>query len=122
MHISGLSKKLITLSLNSAEMTGRPNSNQTFFLAEQHNLTFVFDDKCDTRCEKIFVFFWGLSERILAAMAVALPSACLLEKELLIANGDKWLGDDTTEVEVAATDFFVFFFSFYLLLCGPHIS
>ena len=118
--ISGLSKKWITLSLNF-EMTGCPSFNEIFFLAEQNTLAFVFGDKCDTRCDKICAFFWWLFGRALVALAVALPSACLLEKELHIANGDEWLGDGTAEVEVAVTDFFVFFFSFYLLLCRPHI-
>ena len=71
---------------------------------------FVFGDKYDTRCDKICAFFWGLFGRALVALAVALPSTCLLEKELLIANGDEWLEDYTAEVEVAVTDFFCFLF------------
>ena len=120
IDISGLSKKWITLSLNSAEMTGRPSSKEIFFLAELNTLAFVFGDKCDARCDKVYTFFWGIFGRALVALAVALPSACLLEKELLIANGDEWLGDDIAAVEVAVTDLF-FFFAFYLLLCSPHI-
>ena len=120
IDISGLSKKWITLSLNSAEMTGRPSSKEIFFLAELNTLAFVFGDKCDARCDKVCTFFWGIFGRALVALTVALPSACLLEKELLIANGDEWLGDDIAAVEVAVTDLF-FFFAFYLLLCSPHI-
>ena len=108
--ISGLSKKWITLSLNSAEMTGCPSSKEIFFLAELNTLAFVFGDKCDTRCNKICAFFWGLFGRALVALAVALPSACFLEKELVIANGDEWLGDDIADVELAVTDFFFSFF------------
>ena len=118
--VPGLSKKWITLSLNSAETTGCPSSNEIFLLAEQNTLAFVFGSKCDIRCDKICAFFWGHFGRALVALAVALPSACLLEKEQLIANGDGWLGDDTAKVEVAVNDFF-FFFSFYFLLCSPHI-
>ena len=108
--ISGLSKKWITLSLNSAEMTGCPSSKEIFFLAELNTLDFVFGDNCDTRHDKICAFFWGLFGRALVALAVALPSACFLEKELVIANGDEWLGDDIADVELAVTDFFFSFF------------
>ena len=107
---TGLSKKWITLSLNSAKMTGLPSSKEIFFLAELNTLAFIFGDKCDTRCNKICAFFWGLFWRALVALAAALPSTCLLEKELLIANGDEWLGDDIAEVELAVTDFFCFLF------------
>ena len=120
IYISGLSKKWITLSLNYAEMTGWPSSKEIFLLAELNTLAFVFGDKCGTRCNKVCAFFWGIFGRALVALAVASPSSCLLEKELLIANGDEWLGDDIAAVEVAGTDFF-FFFSFYLLLCSHHI-
>ena len=120
IYISGLSKKWITLSLNYAEMAGWPSSKEIFLLAELNTLASVFGDKCGTRCNKVCAFFWGIFGRALVALAVALPSSCLLEKELLIANGDEWLGDDIAAVEVAGTDFF-FFFSFYLLLCSHHI-
>ena len=63
---------------------------------------------------------WGFFARALVALAVV-SQACLLEKELLIANGDEWLGDDTAELEVAVTDVFVAFFSFYFLFCSPPI-
>ena len=115
--ISGLSKKLITLSLNSAEMTGCPSSYEISFLAEQNTLAFVLGDKCDTRCDKICAFFWRLFGRALVVLAVALPSACLLEKELLIANGDEWLGDDTAEVEVAVNWLFLFCFFSHSIFC-----
>ena len=91
-------------------MTEHPSSNEIFFLAEQNALAFVFGDKCDTKCNKICDFFWGLFGRALVALAVALPSACLLEKELLIANGDEWQGNDTAEVEVAVADFLCYLF------------
>ena len=107
---SGPSKKWISLSLNSAEMTGHTSSKEIFFLEELNTLAFVFGDKCHTRCDKICAFFWGLFGRALVALAVALRSICLLEKELLLANGDEWLGDDIAEVEVAVTDFFCFLF------------
>ena len=67
------------------------------------------------------VFFWRLFGRAPVSLAAALPSAFLLKKEMLFANGDEWLGNDTAEVKVAVIDFFVFFFSFYLLLCSSHI-
>ena len=38
-------------------MTGRPSSNEIFFLAdfiaEQNILAFAFGDTCDTRCDNI---------------------------------------------------------------------